>query len=362
MAKRMTRKAAGTKVRARASSRRKPKASVRGATSPLSALSRGGKASSRAAPAPGRDFLTVNDFSAAELGAALDLAARCKATPGIFANALRERNVILVFEKPSLRTRVSFEVGVQSLGGRTLFFPQTDSRLGERESIHDFAKVLERMVDAIVARVYSQEALLQLAAHASIPIVNALSDAHHPCQAVADLLTIREAFGALQGLRVCYVGDGNNVTHSLMQAGALAGMHVTALCPEDRRPDAAISVEADRTARENGGSVRVTSEIGSVSAQHAVYTDTWTSMHHAAGSGGEDRNASLRPYRVDQALFSRLARKDGILLHCLPAHRGEEVAADVIDGPASRIFDQAENRMWAQNAIMMLLLPKARAR
>lgn len=306
-------------------------------------------------PAPLSDLLTVFDLSPPQFHRILKLAAECKAKPAKFSTLLAGKSVILIFEKPSLRTRVSFDVGVAKLGGNPLFYPHHDQRLGERESLKDFAKNLDRMVDAIVARVFSQRALEEMAEHSRVPVINALSDEHHPCQALADLLTINERFGKLKGLSVTYVGDGNNVTHSLMQAAALAGMHATVLSPQGYEPNAEIMTRAADVAKTQGGSLRITSDIASVRDQHAIYTDAWISMHQ---SGSDTKERALRPYQVNDQLMARLGRKDAIFMHCLPAHRGEEVTAEVIDGPASVVYDEAENRLWAQMAVMIELMGK----
>ncbi len=299
------------------------------------------------------DLLTVFDLSPARFERVLSLASECKAKPDAYGDLLKGKSVILIFEKPSLRTRVSFDVGVAKLGGNPLFYPHHDQRLGERESLKDFAKNLDRMVDAIVARVFSQRALEEMAEHSRVPVINALSDEHHPCQALADLMTIKERFGTLAGLRVTYVGDGNNVTHSLIQACALAGAHVTVLSPDGYGPDELIVGAAAQVAEAQGASVRVTSDIARVRDQHVVYTDAWISMHQ---SGSDKKERALRAFQVNESLISKIGRKDSIFMHCLPAHRGEEVSAEVIDGPRSVVYDEAENRLWAQMGVMVELI------
>ena len=309
-------------------------------------------ASRNEAPAFG-DLLTVFDLSPKRFARVLDVASRCKAHPSAFDQVLKGKTVILIFEKPSLRTRVSFDVGVAKLGGNPLFYPHHDQRLGERESLKDFAKNLDRMVDMIVARVFSQRALEEMAEHSRVPVVNALSDEHHPCQALADLMTIKERFDDLAGLRVAYVGDGNNVTHSLVQACALAGVHVTVLSPKGYEPDEDIMQAAAATALTQRGSVRVTNDISTVRDQHAIYTDAWISMHQ---SGSDTKERALRSFQVNERLMQTIGRKDSIFMHCLPAHRGEEVSAEVIDGPQSVVYDQAENRLWTQMGAMVELM------
>ncbi len=302
------------------------------------------------------DLLTVFDLDAARFARVLNVAAKCKVKPASFDTVLKGKSVILIFEKPSLRTRVSFDVGVAKLGGNPLFYPHHDQRLGERESLKDFAKNLDRMVDMIVARVFSQRALEEMAEHSRVPVVNALSDEHHPCQAIADLLTIKERFGDLAGLRVTYVGDGNNVTHSLVQACALAGVHVTVLSPKGYEPDEDLMATAAGVADAHAGSVRITSDISSVRDQHAIYTDAWISMHQ---SGSDTKERALRPFQVNERLMQTIGRKDSIFMHCLPAHRGEEVSAEVIDGPQSVVYDEAENRLWAQMGVMVELVAES---
>ena len=250
----------------------------------------------------------------------------------------------LVFEKPSTRTRVSFEVGIRELGGHAVVLREGETQLSRGESLRDFALVLSRMVAAICLRTGPDAKLEELRKHSSVPVVNMLSEGHHPCQALADLLTLRERFGELRGLKLAYVGDGNNVTNSLMLLGRLAGMEVVAATPDELRPDAAIA--------ERSGS-RVTSNAGdAVMDAHAVYTDVWVSM------GDEDSDAKrrlLEPFRLDEALLSG-ARPDAVALHCLPAHPGEEITEDVLYGERSAVWDQAENRLHAQKALLEFLV------
>ena len=300
------------------------------------------------------DLLTGAEFSAARVLELFQLAADVKARPDHYRSALAGRYLALIFEKPSLRTRVTFDVGILSLGGGAIFLDHTGTRLGQRESIRDVAKNLERWVQAIVARVFQQSALEQLAAHASIPVINALSDLYHPCQALADFFTLRERFGNLQGLTLAYVGDGNNVCHSLLLAGARVGANVRVATPAGYEPDAAVVAEALRAARETRAKIEILRAAEeAVSGAQAVYTDVWASM----GQEGEaaQREKLFAPYQVNEALMARAA-PGGVFLHCLPAHRGLEVTDAVMDAPSSIVYDQAENRLHVQKAILLTLL------
>jgi len=300
-----------------------------------------------------RHFLTVDELSAGELTALLDRADHHRAQRGRSA-ALAGRTVGLIFEKPSTRTRVSFEVAVAELGGTPLVLSSRDLQLGRGETIADTARVLSRYLHALVVRTFGQDRLEELAAAGTIPVINALSDHSHPCQALADLQTVRARLGALPGVRMAYVGDGNNVAHSLLRAGALAGMHLTVVTPPGHEPDPAVVAAAERRAEDSGATVAVTTDatVGVKDAQ-VVYTDVWASM------GQEDEHAArvarFGSYQVNADLLA-LAAPGAIVLHCLPAHRGEEISADVIDGPQSAVWDQAENRLHAQKALLELLL------
>ncbi|MBI3668633.1 MAG: ornithine carbamoyltransferase [Acidobacteria bacterium] len=301
-----------------------------------------------------RDLLAGTEWNAARVRELHHLAADVKARPGHYSGALGGRFLALIFEKPSLRTRVTFEVGMQSLGGSTVFLDHTVSRLGEREAIPDVARSLERWVHGIVARTFEQRTLDLLAAHASIPVINALSGRYHPCQALSDFFTLEERFGGLRGLKLAYVGDGNNVCHSLLVAGARVGAHVRVATPAGYEPDAAIVAEARRAAKETRSKIEILhSPQEAVAGAQAVYTDVWASM------GQEDeaaaRAAVFAPYQVNEALME-LAAPDAVFLHCLPAHRGAEVTDAVIDSPRSIVYDQAENRLHIQKAILLMLL------
>jgi ornithine carbamoyltransferase len=300
------------------------------------------------------DLLTGMEWNPAQLRAFFQLAAEIKAHPNAYRTSLSGRSLILIFEKPSLRTRVTFEVGVASMGGHSVFLDHTATRLGERESVRDIAKNLERWVHGIIARVFAQESLDELAKNANIPVINALSDKFHPCQALADFFTLEERFGNLRGLKFAYVGDGNNMCHSLLSIGARAGAHIRVATPVGYEPDAAIVAEAKRVARETKAKIELfTSAAEAVSGAQAVYTDVWASM-------GQEEEATAREktfaeFQVNQALFSHAA-SDAVFLHCLPAHRGLEVTDEVMDSPRSIVYDQAENRLHVQKAVLHSLL------
>lgn len=300
------------------------------------------------------DLLTGMELDAGRVRELLHLAADVKARPDRYRGALAGRYIALIFEKPSLRTRVTFEVGIASLGGSAVFLDHTVMRLGQRESIPDVAKSLERWVHGIVARTFTQEAIDGLAANARVPVINALSDRFHPCQALTDFFTLEERFGNLRGLKFAYVGDGNNTCHSLLTIGARLGVHVRVATPAGYEPDAAVVSEAKRIARETRGKIEILrSSEEAVAGAQAIYTDVWAGM----GQEGEAaaREKAFAQYQVNEALFS-LAAPDAVFLHCLPAHRGLEVTADVIDSPRAIVFDQAENRLHVQKAILLTLL------
>jgi ornithine carbamoyltransferase len=300
-----------------------------------------------------RDYLSVDDLDAAELLHVLDLAATLKADRTLYRDALEGKTVALIFEKASTRTRVSFEVGVDQLGARPLTLGSSDIQLGRGETIEDTGRVLSRYVDAIVLRTFEQERLEALADAASVPVINSLSDFEHPCQALADLLTIRERSGPLPGRILAYVGDGNNVAHSLLLAGAKTGMTVRVAAPTGFEPIPQIVQRAAEIAQETGGSIEVLPDPQSaVKGAHVVYTDVWASMGQEDES--EERSLVFRAYQVNRPLVEA-ADPDAIVLHCLPAHRGLEITDEVIDGPWSAVWDQAENRLHTQKALLLLL-------
>ena len=304
------------------------------------------------------DLLRISDLDARHLYVLLDLAAEMKAAPHGWETALHGDTVAMFFEKPSTRTRVSFAAACQHLGALPLGLRPDELQLGRGEPISDTARVLSGYASAIVVRTFAQSVLDEMAAAAEKPVINALTDDHHPCQALADLLTIRERFGSLQGVRVAYIGDGNNVAHSLMQAGALAGMHVVVGTPHGFEPDPAITDAASATALAHGGSIAVVHDPAeAVAGANAVYTDVWVSMGDDEAQRAK-RQEVLAAYQVSTELM-RHADREAVFLHCLPAHRGEEVEADVIDGPASVVFRQAENRLWTEEAVLYAYIRRA---
>ena len=298
-----------------------------------------------------RDFLTLSDLTRTEIEALLDEAARLKAdrVAGRGNDALAGKNMGLIFEKPSMRTRVSFEVGINELGGHAVYMSDVEVQLGRREPIAHAAKVLSRYVSGLVMRTFRQEDVEELAANATIPVVNALTDKYHPCQVLSDLMTVREKKGRLEGLRVAWIGDGNNMANSWIKAAALMDFSLALAVPEGYDPDAGVL----DWARQKGAAIDVTHDPAAAAADaDVVNTDVWASMGQE--SEAQQRAAIFRPFQVDAALMAR-ARDDAIFLHCLPAHIGDEVTAEVLDSPRSVVFDQAENRLHAQKALLVVL-------
>ncbi|MDQ6650579.1 MAG: ornithine carbamoyltransferase [Actinomycetota bacterium] len=304
-----------------------------------------------------RHFLVDDDLSPSELAAVLDDAAARKKDRYADRSPLAGRAVALVFEKPSTRTRVSFEVGVAELGGHPVVIDAATSQLGRGETLEDTAMVLSRYVAAIVIRTFGQDRIERLAAASGVPVVNALTDYVHPCQALADLLTIREHRGGLSGLTLTYLGDGNNVAHSLLLAGAAAGMRVRVACPPGYEPLGQVLARAGEIAGLTGGAVEVGSDpFAAAAGADVLYTDVWASMGQEAEAAG--RSLAFAPYILDEQVLSA-AGDDVMVLHCLPAHRGEEISAAVLDGPHSAVWDQAENRLHAQKALLAFLLARS---
>ncbi len=303
------------------------------------------------------DYLSVDDLSPGELVDLLALSARVKTDPGAFVRHLDRMTVALIFEKPSTRTRVSFEVGVAQLGAHPLVIGSVDLQLGRGETIEDTGRVLSRYVDAIVLRTFEQERLEVLAGAASVPVVNSLSDFEHPCQALADLLTIQERIGAPAGRVLTYLGDGNNVAHSLLLAGTKMGMTVRVATPPGFEPIPQVVHRAEEIAAQTGGSVEITydAEAASVGA-HVLYTDVWASMGQEAES--DERALVFPAYQLNEKLLA-LADPEVWVFHCLPAHRGQEITANVMDGSRSVVWDQAENRLHTQKALLLRLLDRA---
>lgn len=301
------------------------------------------------------DLVSLEEWTGADIHRVLDHAADVKRrladTPKL--DVLNGRSVVLLFEKPSLRTRVSFDVGIAKLGGHSVYLEHIQSRIGEREAIKDYAKNLERWCDCLVARTFEHGTIAELAEHASVPVINALSDLEHPCQALADLLTLSEACGELDGASLAYVGDGNNVCHALMLACSAAGVDLVVVTPPGFEPKYTMIERAHERAVASGATLTVSSDLAAIAGASAVYTDTWVSMGQADTAG--KRLEAFRGYQITPEVMA-IAGGDARFMHCLPAHRGVEVVDAVIDAPESIVYDQAENRMHAQNALLSLLL------
>lgn len=305
------------------------------------------------------DLLADPDLTREDLRLLFDVSERIKLRPAKYASALRGKQLAMIFEKPSLRTRATFEVGITSMGGFAVYLEHTKPRLGEREATKDVARNLERWVHGVVARTFAHESVLELAAHASIPVINALTDLYHPCQALADYFTLHEKFGELKGLKLAFVGDGNNVCHSLLILGAKLGVSVRVATPPGYEPKPEIVEMASAIAAQNGSRVETFHDpVQGVAGAHAVYTDVWTSMGQEFAA--HLRNQVFAPYRVTRDLMAS-ADPGALFMHCLPAHRGQEVSDEVIDSPQSVVYDQAENRLHAQKALMLLLMQDVHA-
>jgi ornithine carbamoyltransferase len=304
-----------------------------------------------------KDFIEIHDYTAGEVLEIFELARDMKAAPKKFGNTLEGQTLAMIFEKSSTRTRVSFEVGMFQMGGHALFLSSRDIQIGRGEPIRDTAKVLSRYVDGIMARTFAHKTVTDLAEHASVPVINGLTDLSHPCQVMADYFTAWEKFGGdLKGRKIAWIGDGNNMAHSLMFGAPKVGMHITVATPPGYAPDPAVIAQATADAREAGTQMILTTSMDeAVRDADIVETDVWASMGQE--DEAEKRRRDFDGWMVDAALMAK-AKKQAIFLHCLPAHRGEEVAADVIDGPQSVIFDEAENRLHVQKAIMALLMRK----
>jgi len=303
-----------------------------------------------------QDFISIHDLTLYEFHEILDLAREIKKNPNRFRQRLKNKVLAMIFQKPSLRTRVSFEVGMLELGGEAIYLAPADIQAGTRETFFDIGKNLERWVDGIMIRTFAHENVIELARAASIPVINGLSDLLHPCQAMADVFTLREKRGNLASLKLAYVGDGNNVCHSLLFAGAKAGMTVAVATPPGYEPKPEIVRLAQEDGQQTGFKLILTHDPEeAVAGADAVYTDVWASMGQE--SEREIRKKIFAPYQVNQKLMSRAA-EGAFFMHCLPAHRGEEVTDEVIDSPQSIVYDQAENRLHVQKAIMLLLMGK----
>ena len=307
-----------------------------------------------------RDFITLHDWSAAEIAALLTDAAALKAKrkAQVPQALLSGKTLALIFEKPSLRTRVTFEAGMTQLGGHAIYLAPQDIRLGERETVADGARNLSRWVDGIVARTFRHQMVVELAEHASVPVINGLTDLLHPCQILAALLTIHEKRGDLTGCRVAFIGDGNNVANSWCTGAAKTGVHLTIACPRGYEPDPSILHQAREDAKGTGARIQIVHDpTAAARGADVLYTDVWSSM------GQEEERAkrlkAFQPFQVNRALVE-LARPDVLVMHCLPAHRGEEITDEVIEGPHSVVFEEAENRLHAQKALLVTLLGEHR--
>jgi ornithine carbamoyltransferase len=302
-----------------------------------------------------RDFLCNRDFTREEILESFELAIDMKKDRSKYAEALKGQALALIFEKPSLRTRTTFDIGIQQLGGYSLYLSPAEISLGKRESVYDVAKNLERMVQGIMIRTFSHQIVVDMAKHANIPIINGLTDLLHPCQAMADYLTLLEYKGKLDNsLKMVYVGDGNNVAHSLMYAGARLGVNVTVVTPRGFEPNLNVFRNAVEDGKVTGAKIEVTNDIPEgVKGADAVYTDVWASMGQEAEAA--ERRKIFMPYQVNSKLMS-YANSDALFMHCLPAHRGDEVTDEVIDAPNSVVFPEAENRLHAQKAVMYKLM------
>ncbi len=300
------------------------------------------------------DFLSLRDFSPFKIRELLDLAADIKASPRTYADSLKGKTLTMIFEKPSLRTRVTFDVGIQQLGGFSIYLSPAEINLGKRESVYDIAKNLERMVQAIMIRTFAHEIVERMAEYAAIPVINGLTDFSHPCQAMADYLTIREVKGRIAGLKIAFLGDGNNVAHSLMFAGAQLSARVWIATPAGYEPSSYAEAWARERGAQTGATITLTNDpVEAAFDADVIYTDVWASMGQETEAG--KRDSLFRPFQVNSELFAN-AKRDAIFLHCLPAHRGDEVTDEVMDSPNSVVFQQAENRLHVQKAILLELM------
>lgn len=303
-----------------------------------------------------KHLLSMQDLSPNEIEAILDKAEglKEKLRKGEPHELLRGKTLGMIFEKPSLRTRVTFETGMTQLGGHAIYLAPADIQLGKRESVPDTARNLSRWVDAVMARLFKHDIIVELARHSSVPVINGLTDLHHPCQTLGDLLTIREHKGKFRGLKLAWVGDGNNVCNSLLLGCTLVGMNISAVCPHGYEPDASVAKQAKKNAKKSGAKLELlTDPKKAVAGADVIYTDVWVSMGQEKEA--KQRMRAFKGYQVNAQLL-KLAKPNAIVMHCLPAHRGQEITDEVIDGPRSVVLDQAENRMHAQKALLVSLL------
>jgi len=301
-----------------------------------------------------KDLISIKNLSREEIIALIELSVSLKSDPSAYYDKLKGRSLGLIFQKPSNRTRVSFEVGMFQLGGYAVYLGPDDIKFGVREATKDIAQTLSRYLDIIVARTFSHSEVIALADNATIPVINGLSDLFHPCQALADMLTIKERFNTLEGLDMAYIGDGNNVLHSLLYAVSKTGVNLKAAVPKGYEPDKGILQEARNTAKQNNCSIEVFNDKDqAASGADILYTDVWVSMGQERDK--EKRLNDFKAFQINEAVLKK-AKPDCVVMHCLPAHRGEEITDTVLDGPNSAVFDQAENRLHMQKAILLKLL------
>lgn len=298
------------------------------------------------------NYLADDQLTKAQILALIELAIKIKQNPADYSQALAGKSVAMIFEKPSLRTHVSFDIGIAKLGGHALYLGQQNGKLGERERVSDYAKNLSCYADAIVARVYENSAIEGLAQHASVPVINALCDLYHPCQALADFVTLAENFADLSAIKLCYIGDSNNVSNSLMLMAATLGVDFTLVCPQGHGPDALIFNKAKALAAEAKSKLVLTTSVEEINQQDVIYTDTWISM--GDNTKVNDILDKFAPYQVNHQLMKTASAS--VVMHCQPAHLGEEITQELFDSDSSVVFQQAENRMWAQNAVLVSLL------
>jgi ornithine carbamoyltransferase len=300
------------------------------------------------------NFLADDELNKEQLLALIELAINIKNNPSDYSQALAGKSVVMIFEKPSLRTHVSFDMGINKLGGHALYLGQQNGKLGERERVSDYAKNLSCFADVIVARVFSHDSIQGLAQHASVPVINALCDIYHPCQALADFVTLTETFEELNKVKLAYVGDGNNVSNSLMIMAAILGVDFTLVTPKGYEAELSIIEKTQKLANESGAKLHITNDINNIGAQDVIYTDTWISMGDEDVSKKAELLAHFAPYQVNYGLMKTAGAS--VVMHCQPAHLEEEITTELFDSDMAVVFQQAENRMWAQNAILVSLL------
>ncbi len=300
------------------------------------------------------NFLADDKLNKTQLLALIELAINIKNNPADYSQALAGKSVAMIFEKPSLRTHVSFDMGINKLGGHALYLGQQNGKLGERERVSDYAKNLSCYADAIVARVFSHDSIQGLATHASVPVINALCDVYHPCQALADFVTLTEQFDDVSKINLAYVGDGNNVSNSLMIMAAILGVNFTLVTPSGYEAEQSIIDKTQALANESGAKLTITCDINAIGAQDVIYTDTWISMGDEDASKKAEILAHFAPYQVNHDLMK--TADASVVMHCQPAHLEEEITTELFDSDMAVVFQQAENRMWAQNAVLVSLL------